>query len=402
MDVNTLIIIALFILLVSIWLTSGKSTKKQLPGPIGLPIVGYIPFMTKKPYVKLAELSKTYGPLYKVRLGSIDIIVITDFEIMKEAFSKDAFMGRPPDLPFELSQETISTGAFNDIPWKEQRRFSLHMLRDLGFGKTKMEEHIKVNIHSLYISRDISEEMKKHEETLDPNNVRDFIDGYLLEIQKRSNDPNTTFRREVLADLARAFFAAGSDTVRVTVDWMLLVSAAYPQVQKRIQAEIDEVIGPDRFPTWQDRLSMPFTEAAIIELMRWRTIVPLNIMRYTLQDTELNGYYIPKHSRVLSVMWAVDNDTKLWGNDVEEYKPERMLSKDGKKVVKPEYAIPFSIGKRSCPGKSFAEIEVFLYLVAILQKFEVSTPPGKTVDLEADLGISLQPRRQDLCLKLRH
>ncbi|GFQ94516.1 hypothetical protein TNCT_351831, partial [Trichonephila clavata] len=143
MDVNTLIIIALFILLVSIWLTSGKSSKKQLPGPIGLPIVGYIPFMTKKPYVKLTELSKTYGPLYKVRLGSIDIIVITDFEIMKEAFSKDVFMGRPPDLPFELSHETISTGAFNDIPWKEQRRFSLHMLRDLGFGKTKMEEHIK-------------------------------------------------------------------------------------------------------------------------------------------------------------------------------------------------------------------------------------------------------------------
>ncbi|PRD20626.1 UNVERIFIED_CONTAM: Cytochrome P450 1A2 [Trichonephila clavipes] len=101
-------------------------------------------------------------------------------------------------------------------------------------------------------------------------------------------------------------------------------------------------------------------------------------------------------------MWAVDNDTKLWGNDVEEYKPERMLSKDGKKVVKPEYAIPFSIGKRSCPGKSFAEIEVFLYLAAILQKFEVSAPEGKTVDLEADLGISLQPRRQDFCLKLRH
>ncbi|GFR19889.1 vitamin D 25-hydroxylase [Trichonephila clavata] len=369
-------------------------------------------------------------------------------------------------------------------------RFSLHMLRDLGFGKTKMEEHIKEeilellqrmsehvgkptkfsyilapsmsnNVASLLFGnrlkvddpqrqkldetiREIGrlagstswqiffpwlkgilsyfnvgdkgrlvamlhenreyckKEMKKHEETLDPNNVRDFIDGYLLEIQKRSNDPNTTFTKEVLADLARAFFAAGSDTVRVTVEWMLCICAAYPHIQNKIHAEIEEVIGADRFPTWQDRLRMPFTEASIIELMRWRTIVPLNIMRYTLQDTELNGYYIPKHSRVLSVMWAVDNDTKLWGNDVKEYKPERMLSKDGKKVVKPEYAIPFSIGKRSCPGKSLAEIEVFLYLVAILQKFEVSAPPGKTIDLEGNLGISLQPKRQDLCLKLRH
>ncbi|GFV86873.1 cytochrome P450 18a1 [Trichonephila clavipes] len=490
MDVNTLIIIALFILLVSIWLTSGKSTKKQLPGPIGLPIVGYIPFMTKKPYVKLTELSKTYGPIYKVRLGSIDIIVIADYELTKEAFSKDVFMGRPPDLPFENSEETIRTEALSGMPWKEQRRFSIHMLRDLGFGKTKMEEHIKEeilellqrmsehvgrptkfsfllapsmsnNIASLVFGnrlkyddpqrqkldatiREIGilagstawqmffpwlrkilsyfnigskgklvkvlkeikdycrKEMKKHEETLDPNNIRDFMDGYLLEIQKRSKDPNTTFRKEVLADLSRVFFGAGSETVRVTVDWLLLVSAAYPQVQKRIQAEIDEVIGTDRFPTWQDRIRMPFTEAAIVELMRWRTIVPLNIMRYTLQDTEFNGYFIPKHSRILAVMWAVDNDANLWGNDVQEYKPERMLSEDGKKVVKPEYAIPFSVGKRSCPGKTLAETEVFLYLVAILQKFELSTPAGKEIDLEGDFGFSLQPKRQDLFLKLRH
>ncbi|GFR19891.1 cytochrome P450 18a1 [Trichonephila clavata] len=490
MDEITLIIIALFILLLSIWLISRKSTKKQLPGPIGLPIVGYIPFLTKKPYVKFSELSKTYGPIYKVRLGSIDVIVITDYELMKEAFSKDVFMGRPPDLPFELGEETIRTEALSGMPWKEQRRFSIHMLRDVGFGKTKMEEHIKEeilellqrmsehvgkptkfsfllapsmsnNIASLVFGnrlkyddpqrqkldatiREIGKlagstawqmffpwlrkilsyfnigskgklvrvmkemkdycrkEMKKHEETLDPNNIRDFMDGYLLEIQKRSNDPNTTFRKEVLADLSRAFFGAGSETVRVTVDWMLLVSAGFPEVQKRIQAEIDEIIGPDRFPTWQDRIRMPFTEAAILELMRWRTIVPLNIMRYTLQDAEFNGYFIPKHSRILAVLWALDNNTKLWGNDAQEYKPERMLSEDGKKVVKPEFAIPFSVGKRSCPGKSLAEVEVFLYLVAILQKFEISAPAGKEIDLEGDFGFSLQPKRQDLCLKLRH
>ncbi|GFS62402.1 cytochrome P450 18a1, partial [Nephila pilipes] len=431
MDVTTLIIVALLVVLVSIWLTSGKSSKKQLPGPTGLPIVGYIPFMTKKPHIKFTELSETYGPVYKVRLGSINIVVITDYELVKEAFSKDSFMGRPPDLPFELSEETIRTGAFNGMPWKEQRRFSLHMLRDLGFGKTRMEEHIKEEILELlqrmsenvekptklsyllapsmsnnvaslifgnrlkyddpqrqrldklirevgqlagsvswqiffpFLRRILSyfnignkgklvrvlhevkdycrKEMKKHEETLDPNNIRDFMDGYLLEIQKKSNDPNTTFKKDVLADLSRAFFGAGSETVRITVDWMLIVSAAYPRVQKRIQAEIDEVIGPDRFPTWQDRLRMPFTEAAIAELMRWRTIVPLNIMRYTLQDTELNGYFIPKHTHVLAVLWALDHDKKLWGNDVHEYKPERMLSEDGKKVVKPDHAVPFSV-----------------------------------------------------------
>ncbi|GFS87499.1 cytochrome P450 18a1 [Nephila pilipes] len=489
MDLTTLISVALLILLVSVWLTSGKGTGKRLPGPIGLPIVGYIPFMTKKPYVKLTELSKKYGHLYSVRLGSMELVVITDYEIMKDAFSRDAFMGRPISGPIDFSEDTIRTEAFTGLPWKEQRRFSLHMLRDLGFGKTRMEEHIKEEIlellermlqhvgkptkYSYFLAPSMSNniasvlfgkrlkyndperqkldsllqeigrlagtipwqvffpwlgkllsyvnlgnnnrlhdvlaevknycrnEIKKHEATLDPNNIQDFMDGYLLEIQKKSNDPNSTFKREVLADLSRGFFGAGSETVRVTVDWMLLTAATYTQVQKRIQAEIDEIVGRDRFPTWQDRLRMPYTEAAIAELMRWRTIVPLNLLRYTLQDSELNGYFIPKHTHVVSVFWAIDHDEKLWGNDAYEYKPERFLSPDGQKVIKPEYATPFSVGKRSCPGKSLAEIEVFLYIVAILQKFEICIPPGKEIDLEGELGISLMPKRQDLCLNLR-
>ncbi|PRD33979.1 UNVERIFIED_CONTAM: Cytochrome P450 1A1 [Trichonephila clavipes] len=131
---------------------------------------------------------------------------------------------------------------------------------------------------------------------------------------------------------------------------MLCICAAYTQVQKRIQAEIDEVVGRERFPTWQDRPRMPYTEACIAELMRWRTIVPLNLLRYTLQDTELNGYFIPKHTTVLSVIWAIDHDEKLWGKDVYEYKPERFLSPDGQNVMKPEYAVPFSVGKLFVPN----------------------------------------------------
>ncbi|GFR19905.1 cytochrome P450 2A9 [Trichonephila clavata] len=462
MNLITLIFVALLVIIISVLLITGKGTRKRLPGPIGLPIVGYIPFLTKKSYIKLTELSKKYGPLYSIRLGSLDLVVITNYDIMKEAFSKDAFMGKSKNAPIQFSEETLRTEAFTGLPWKEQKRFSIHMFNNLGFGKTRMEEHIKEEILELleimsehvgkpkslsvflipsmsniiasvlfgkrlkyndperqkldsllrefaklagtlsaqtffpwlkplmsYIysknySRIIEvleeikdycrKEIKHHEATLDPNNIRDFLDGYLLEVQKKIGDPNTTFKKGVLEDLSRGFFAAGSETVRVTVDWMLCICAAYSEVQKRIQAEIDEVVGRDRFPTWQDRLRMPYTEASIAELMRWRTIVPLN-MRYTLENTELNGYFIPK---------------------------ERFLSPDGQKVVKPEYAIPFSVGKRSCPGKSLAEIEVFLYIVAILQKFEVSAPPNKEIDLEGELGISLQPKRQELCLKTRH
>lgn len=69
------------------------------------------------------------------------------------------------------------------------------------------------------------------------------------------------------------------------------------------------------------------------------------IFNSTLSDTELNGYFIPKDTDVLAVLWAVDHNESLWGKDVFDYKPERFLSADGQKVVKPEHFIPFSIGK---------------------------------------------------------
>ncbi|XP_054724534.1 cytochrome P450 18a1-like [Uloborus diversus] len=489
MELTTIILVSAFLVLVSLWFTLRKKHPNSLPGPAGLPIVGYLPFLTSKPYKKFAKLAKRYGPVYKVRLGGIDVVILTDYNSIKEAFASDAFMGRPTDSPFEFSEGSIRTGAFTDMAWRDQRRFALRMLRDLGFGKTKMEEHLKDeilellermdqlegsptkmsdilapsmsnNIASLLFGRRlkyndprrikldkmisdvgkiagstiwqmffplinsilkklqignngkltranrevkkyIEDELVEHEKSLDVNNIRDFMDCYLLEIQKKANDPTTAFQRDVLIDLCGAFFGGGSETVRISVDWLLLICAHFPEVQRKIFSEIQEVLGHDRFPSRADHVNMPYTEAVILEMNRWKTIIPLNLMRYTLQDTELNGYFIPKHTNVLSVVWAVHNDQKLWGTDVEEFKPERFLSEDGKKVLKPDFYIPFSIGKRQCPGKALAEVEVFLYIAAILQRFEVSMPPGKKADLEGELGAGLQPKRQGILFKRR-
>ncbi|GBN78955.1 hypothetical protein AVEN_85547-1 [Araneus ventricosus] len=84
---------------------------------------------------------------------------------------------------------------------------------------------------------------------------------------------------EVLQDMIGAFFGAGSETVRLTVDWLILTTAVHQDVQKKVQEEIDNVIGTDRLPSWDERDKMPYTEATIMELMRWRTIVPINVLR---------------------------------------------------------------------------------------------------------------------------
>lgn len=77
-----------------------------------------------------------------------------------------------------------------------------------------------------------------------------------------------------------AFFGAGSETVRMSVEWLLLIAASDQKAQRRIQAEIEEVVGDSRMPTYQDRNKMPYAEAFIMEMMRWRTLVPINLIRW--------------------------------------------------------------------------------------------------------------------------
>ncbi|XP_013778622.2 cytochrome P450 2C28-like [Limulus polyphemus] len=117
------------------------------PGPFSLPIVGYLPFLSKKPFLDLTKLSKKYGNVFSFRVGSKNVVVLSDFLAVKEAMNSDVFLDRPPDVQFQGQSDNISLASVNGSWWTEQRRFSVHILRNLGYGKTKMEDHIKDEIN---------------------------------------------------------------------------------------------------------------------------------------------------------------------------------------------------------------------------------------------------------------
>jgi len=74
-------------------------------------------------------------------------------------------------------------------------------------------------------------------------------------------------------------FGAGSGTVITSLEWAALVLATHPQIQKKIQEEIDNVIGRERNPKFSDRNQMPYLQAFMWELWRFRTITPINLPR---------------------------------------------------------------------------------------------------------------------------
>lgn len=76
-----------------------------------------------------------------------------------------------------------------------------------------------------------------------------------------------------------AFFSAGSSTVRITVEYLLHLMAAHPEIQQKVQAEIDEVTGRSREVVWADNTQLVYTMAVIAERHRYFTVAPLSVPR---------------------------------------------------------------------------------------------------------------------------
>ncbi|KAG2070293.1 cytochrome P450 [Suillus decipiens] len=104
---------------------------------------------------------------------------------------------------------------------------------------------------------------------------------------------------------ALSLYAGGSDTSVSTIYSLFLAMTLFPDVQKKAQAEIDAVVGPDRLPSFADRDSLPYTEALVKEAMRWNVVTHVGSPHCVAEDDIHDGYYIPKGSLVFANIWLV-------------------------------------------------------------------------------------------------
>ncbi|NXF74136.1 CP1A5 protein, partial [Sclerurus mexicanus] len=238
--------------------------------------------------------------------------------------------------------------------------------------------------------------VKEHYETYDENNIRDITDSLIEQCLEKKVEANTATQipKEKIVNLVNDIFGAGFDTVTTALSWSLLYLVTYPDIQKRIQKELDQTIGRERRPRLSDRGTLPYTEAFILEMFRHSSFLPFTIPHSTTKDTVLNGYYIPKDCCVFINQWQVNHDEKLW-TDPETFNPERFLSAEGTKVNKEdgEKVLVFGLGKRRCIGEPIARWQVFLFLSTLLQQLEFSVCDGKKVDMTPLYGLTLRHKR---------
>ncbi|NXF51019.1 CP2K6 protein, partial [Oceanites oceanicus] len=257
--------------------------------------------------------------------------------------------------------------------------------------------------HKIYIQnvKEINAFIKvtfiEHLKALDRNDQRSFIDTFLVRQQEENGKTNGYFHNENLIEVVRNLFVAGMETTSTTLRWGLLLMMKYPEIQRKVQEEIEQVIGSNP-PRIEHRTQMPYTDAVVHEIQRFASILPLNLPHETTADVTLKGYFIPKGTYIVPFLASVLRDKSQWEKP-DVFYPEHFLDSEGK-FVKKDAFMPFSAGRRTCAGETLAKMELFLFFTSLLQRFTFHPPPGISIsdlDLSPSIGITAPPVTHEVC-----
>ncbi|XP_047384213.1 cytochrome P450 2B4-like [Sciurus carolinensis] len=251
--------------------------------------------------------------------------------------------------------------------------------------------HTQINKNLQEVITFIGHSVEKHRATLDPSNPRDFIDSYLLRMDKEKSNPHSEFHHKNLTLTLLSLFFAGTETTSTTLRYGFLLMLKYPHVAERVQKEIEQVIGSHRPPALDDHSRMPYTEAVIHEIQRFADLIPIGVPHVVTKDTYFRGFIIPKNTEVYPILSSALHDPRYFEKP-DAFNPDHFLDAKGA-LKKNEAFIPFSMGKRICLGEGIARNELFLFFTTILQNFSVASPVApEDIDLTPrEIGVGRVP-----------
>ena len=204
----------------------------------------------------------------------------------------------------------------------------------------------------------------------------------------------------------------GVDSTPVTITWALSLLLNHLESLKLAQEELDLHVGREKWVEESDIKNLVYLQAIIKETLRLYPPGPLSVPRQAIEDCTLAGYYVRKGTILFVNIWKLHRDPRIWV-EPNEFKPDRFLNAHAEVDVRGKHFeyIPFSSGRRSCPGTSAAMRTISLTLARVLQGFNLSTHRNEPVDMSEGLGglilakatplkVILSPRLSDRLYKL--
>lgn len=165
----------------------------------------------------------------------------------------------------------------------------------------------------------------------------------------------------------------GVDTTSSTMLSCILALAAFPDVQKKAQAEMDSVIGQQRSLTWDDidGNKLPYLMALVKEVLHWRTVTILaGIPHANTIDVEYKGYHFPAGTNVTGNKWAIHRNPRDFP-EPDVFRPERFLNGLENPYPNSKGSNPFGWGRRQCSGQPLAEQGLLFSLGHLIWAFNI-------------------------------
>ncbi|GAV84948.1 p450 domain-containing protein [Cephalotus follicularis] len=234
----------------------------------------------------------------------------------------------------------------------------------------------------------------EHIQLKDENRNKDFVDVLLGFMGSKETDYR--IEREHIKAIILDMFLAAMDTAATVVEWTLSELIRHPQSMKKLQKEVEEKVGLERMVEESDLERLEYLDMVVKETLRLHPVVPL-LPRESIEDCTVNGFYIPKKSRVIINVWAIGRDPTTW-TEVEKFFPERFIGSGIDMYGNDFQLLPFGSGRRRCPGMHLGLIVVKSLVAQLVHCFDWELPNNMLpteLDMTEDFSL-VTPRVEPL------
>lgn len=216
-----------------------------------------------------------------------------------------------------------------------------------------------------------------------------------LQLMINSQNSKETGSHKALSDLELVaqsiiFIFAGYETTSTSLSFLMYLLATHPDVQQKLQEEIDATFPNKAPPTYDALFQMEYLDMVLNESLRLFPIAG-RLERLCKKDVEINGVFIPKGTVVMVPSFILHRDPEYW-SEPEEFQPER-FSKSNKDSINPYIYVPFGNGPRNCIGMRFALMNMKLAVIKVLQNFSFKPCKETQIPVELDSQGIIKPQK---------
>ncbi|XP_042542689.1 cytochrome P450 3A9-like [Dipodomys spectabilis] len=308
---------------------------------------------------------------------SLDVITGTSFGVNIDS------LNNPQDVFVEKVKRLLKFSFFDPV------LFSVALFPFL----TPVYEALNISVFPKDVTDFLRTSVERMKESRLKDKAKHRVD--LLQLMINSQNSKDMESQKGLSDLELTaqsiiFIFAGYETTSLTLSFAMYLLALHPDVQKKLQEEVDRTL-PNKAPiTYDAMLEMEYVDMVVNEVLRLYPIVG-RLERVCKADVEISGVVIPKNTVVMVPTYALQRDAKYWP-EPEEFRPER-FSKKNKESINPYIYMPFGVGPRNCIGMRFALMNIKLALVRLMQNFSFQPCKETQIPLKLiDQGL-LQPEK---------